>query len=288
MAKNYKETTTQAAVLRTSTKTLSFWCNIREAPLERFAELIEGNIRIALQDFSGGKGDKSKFAYFNLEISDIYEIKDCMQAKKSFFAQKIYGKHPETGGQFNGMCKSFHFALQYTEKAQNGELSRNPYYLCIKNGFAQAAPGQIAGSFYERKGTFQEGVAVFIRLSERDLKNLLRKVTDYIRVFQMLAGQHLIPLGLAQMENEYSQRKNGYNYNDSYTNPTDYKCYGICWNCGRPFTQSRTDQLFCSAKCRNKYRYTPVPRCKNCTAPDCAIRDEQRAYAPKACPERNH
>lgn len=74
MAKNYKETTTQAAVLRTSTKTLSFWCNIREAPLERFAELIEGNIRIALQDFSGGKGDKSKFAYFNLEISDIYEI----------------------------------------------------------------------------------------------------------------------------------------------------------------------------------------------------------------------
>ena len=23
-------------------------------------------------------------------------------------------------------------------------------------------------------------------------------------------------------------------------------------------------------------------------APDCAIRDEQRAYAPKACPERNH
>lgn len=132
MAKNYKETTTQAAVLRTSTKTLSFWCNIREAPLERFAELIEGNIRIALQDFSGGKGDKSKFAYFNLEISDIYEIKDCMQAKKSFFAQKIYGKHPETGGQFNGMCKSFHFALQYTEKAQNGELSRNPYYLCIK------------------------------------------------------------------------------------------------------------------------------------------------------------
>ena len=164
MAKNYKETTTQAAVLRTSTKTLSFWCNIREAPLERFAELIEGNIRIALQDFSGGKGDKSKFAYFNLEISDIYEIKDCMQAKKSFFAQKIYGKHPETGGQFNGMCKSFHFALQYTEKAQNGELSRNPYYLCIKNGFAQAAP-EVFHEILEHVGVpvdFQEGVAVFL------------------------------------------------------------------------------------------------------------------------------
>lgn len=41
MAKNYKETTTQAAVLRTSTKTLSFWCNIREAPLERFAEMTQ-------------------------------------------------------------------------------------------------------------------------------------------------------------------------------------------------------------------------------------------------------
>ena len=72
MAKNYKETTTQAAVLRTSTKTLSFWCNIREAPLERFAELIEGNIRIALQDFSGGKGDKSKFAYFKVAYEKLY------------------------------------------------------------------------------------------------------------------------------------------------------------------------------------------------------------------------
>ena len=46
MAKNYKETTTQAAVLRTSTKTLSFWCNIREAPLERFAELDRKSTRL--------------------------------------------------------------------------------------------------------------------------------------------------------------------------------------------------------------------------------------------------
>ena len=74
MAKNYKETTTQAAVLRTSTKTLSFWCNIKEAPLERFAELIEGNIRIALQDFSGGKGDKSEFVERFPELSLFYRL----------------------------------------------------------------------------------------------------------------------------------------------------------------------------------------------------------------------
>lgn len=128
----------------------------QEAPLERFAELIEGNIRIALQDFSGGKGDKSKFAYFNLEISDIYEIKDCMQAKKSFFAQKIYGKHPETGGQFNGMCKSFHFALQYTEKAQNGELSRNPYYLCIKMDLLRRLLDRLQDHSTKEKGLFRK------------------------------------------------------------------------------------------------------------------------------------
>ena len=88
MAKNYKETTTQAAVLRTSTKTLSFWCNIREAPLERFAELIEGNIRIALQDFSGGKGDKSKFAYFNLEFLIFMKLKIVCKQKNPFSPRK--------------------------------------------------------------------------------------------------------------------------------------------------------------------------------------------------------
>ena len=106
-----------------------------------------------------------------------------MLSEKIFFRPEIYGKHPETGGQYNGMCKSFHFALQYTEKAQNGELSRNPYYLCIKNGFAQAAPGQIAGSFYEKKGTFQEGVAVFIRLSERDLEESFAESDRLLSVF---------------------------------------------------------------------------------------------------------
>lgn len=61
--------------------------------------------------------------------------------------------------------------------------------------------------------------------------------------------------------------------------------YGKCWNCGRNFTKSRVDQMFCSAKCRSKYSYVTAPRCQKCCN-ECEIRNENRKYAPKECPIR--
>lgn len=61
--------------------------------------------------------------------------------------------------------------------------------------------------------------------------------------------------------------------------------YGRCWKCGRNFTKSRTDQLFCSAKCRSKYSYLPIPHCQECLN-ECEFRNENRKYAPKECPIR--
>lgn len=63
----------------------------------------------------------------------------------------------------------------------------------------------------------------------------------------------------------------------------DYR--GTCWNCGRNFTKSRTDQMFCSNKCRRKYNYIPVPHCKGCVN-ECEFRNEKRKYAPRECPIR--
>lgn len=61
--------------------------------------------------------------------------------------------------------------------------------------------------------------------------------------------------------------------------------YGRCFNCGRTFRKSRTDHIYCSAKCRSKDKYIHVPTCKGCLN-NCKFRNEKRVYAPKECPIR--
>lgn len=59
-----------------------------------------------------------------------------------------------------------------------------------------------------------------------------------------------------------------------------------CWGCGMIYIPSRSDQLFCSRKCRCKYNYVHVPKCNECDTTDCKIRNNSKKYAPKECPLR--
>lgn len=59
-----------------------------------------------------------------------------------------------------------------------------------------------------------------------------------------------------------------------------------CFNCGKRFTKSRADQMYCSSKCRTRSKYIPVPSCRYCSSMDCKTRNENKVYAPKECPER--
>lgn len=59
-----------------------------------------------------------------------------------------------------------------------------------------------------------------------------------------------------------------------------------CWNCGLDYLPSRSDQIFCCKKCRDKYNYIPVPQCKECSNEKCELRNNNRKYAPKNCPGR--
>lgn len=59
-----------------------------------------------------------------------------------------------------------------------------------------------------------------------------------------------------------------------------------CLYCRRNYTPSRSDQLFCSTKCRYRYSYIPVPKCNDCDMLNCDLRNTYRKYAPRDCPER--
>ena len=101
--KTYNAVSPQIAVLQTSTKTFSINSNLKPAEVNHFAELVHGTIRFNLQDFSNGKGDKSIFVYYNMEIFEVYDLMDHVKWQQKFSAQKIHGKYPEKEGKFAGM-----------------------------------------------------------------------------------------------------------------------------------------------------------------------------------------
>ena len=215
-SKTYNAVSPQIAVLQTSTKTFSINSNLKPAEVNHFAELIHGTIRFNLQDFSNGKGDKSIFVYYNMEIFEVYDLMDHVKWQQRFSAQKIHGKYPEKEGQFAGMCKTFHFYMQFQPTMPNGQTSKNPYILTIENGYAAAGQGTVPGSFYEQRNSFQKTGSVTLRMSYSQFYNqILRPITRYIDSFTNYCAGSLIPTGLSKLEEQERSkdyRNQPYNY----------------------------------------------------------------------------
>lgn len=219
MANNYTAVTSQITALQTSTKTLSLYDKLKPAEVNRFAELIGGSIRFNLQDFTNGKGDKSIFAYFNLDIFEFYDLMDYVKWQQPFSAQKIHGKYPETEGVYAGKCKTFHFYVQFQPTMPDGSPSKNPYILTIENGYAVAAAGKIKGSFYEQRGSFQKTASASLRMSYSQLMNrILRPVDKYIDAYRMYCASSLIPNGRTKLEEQERSKDHRAN---TYTQPMD-------------------------------------------------------------------
>ena len=114
--KTYNAVSPQIAVLQTSTKTFSINSNLKPAEVNHFAELVHGTIRFNLQDFSNGKGDKSIFVYYNMEIFEVYDLMDHVKWQQKFSAQKIHGKYPEKKGNLPGCAKPSIFTCSFNQR----------------------------------------------------------------------------------------------------------------------------------------------------------------------------
>lgn len=65
------------------------------------------------------------------------------------------------------------------------------------------------------------------------------------------------------------------------------KFNGTCLHCGKNFTKSRSDQIYCSSRCRWRDKYVQVPKCSKCyLMTECKYRDINLKYSPKECPQR--
>lgn len=62
-----------------------------------------------------------------------------------------------------------------------------------------------------------------------------------------------------------------------------------CFHCGHKFNPTRTDQIFCSKRCRLKYyaELKKISKCIECGHTDCQYKKNYKGkYSPKDCPER--
>lgn len=213
MARKFDEVTNQVAVIRSSTRTLSFYANIEPAPKESFMELIIGKIKVSLYDFSKGKGDRGIWVTYNLDLPDVkYLHKRALFSSlpEPFTGSKIIGKAPETQGQFRGLCPSYKIAISRYTVNSKGEKMNNPWQISIRNGYGRAFPGKIKGTFYEGKNTFVQTGEVNMRLSDKDFLDIFDKIVSYLDIYKQIVGYAMVPKYLKVLK---EQENKGYTDN---------------------------------------------------------------------------
>ena len=207
MSKNYQELSNQVAAVQTTDHTLAVYCNLEPVAVERFEELIDGKVKIFINDFSKGKGDASVCGYFNLDLKDVKFLHARAQLchmPTPLQRQKIHGAYPINEGPYKGMCNSFHITI-----ARNASR-RNPWNITISNGVAVALPGRNKNTYYEKSDSYQQLSYVYINLSDVDFYDIMDRAMTYIREYTSLIARTLIPRGLQAMQevtsrNTYSQ-----------------------------------------------------------------------------------
>lgn len=212
MSKGYNEVSNQIIAVKNKDHVLSFYAGLQPASVERFAELVSGKIKVAINDFSKGKGDRAVYGFYNLDLKDVnylYTRAKYFRLPTPFSGTKIMGTSPEESGRYKGYCKAFRIVITRHDDRNS------PWNITIKNGYALAAPGAVKGSFYEKAGSFQQITEVYFNLTDIDFLECMEKSMTYIREFTSLSANHLIPEGLKAL-NEVNQRST---YNTSYKTP---------------------------------------------------------------------
>lgn len=223
MSNTYNEITNQCFAVRNDTSTLAFYINVQPAAVEQFMELVEGKVKISLYDYSNGKGDKGVWTYFNLDLDDVeylYERAKMFYMPDPFYGNKIMGMAPVRDGPYKGMCPVTKIMISRTDSTSSGDKMRNPWSINISNGYAWAARGKKAGTFYEKSGTYIETGKTKMSLTDKNFLFCMKKIHQYLMVNSIIVGSKLIPQGMKLLDEKYNQR--GYSNEIAPQNAQEY------------------------------------------------------------------
>ena len=233
MNQNYQtRISPQICKIQTDRKLIAVYDQLKCAALTHYAQLhakgeykendhkANSLIRLTIQDYSNGIGDKNIIAQFNLAPEQIQFILTRITAGFQEFEwsqSKIYGA-PDA----QGYSTAQQFSISRHTNDSSGRLMKSPWRIQIVNGKGVKVQNQKGGS-YMKSGSFLSEKNAFIQLTDMDLYTLLKRTDSYITNWEACMAPSLIANGKQAYEKQqqYWQSQNqgqdqGYAQNGQY------------------------------------------------------------------------
>lgn len=233
MNQNYQtRISPQICKVQTDRKLIAVYDQLKCAALTHYAQLhakgeykendhkANSLIRLTIQDYSNGIGDKNIIAQFNLAPEQIQFILTRITAGFQEFEwsqSKIYGV-PDA----QGYSTAQQFSISRHTNDSSGRLMKSPWRIQIVNGKGVKVQNQKGGS-YMKSGSFLSEKNAFIQLTDMDLYTLLKRTDSYITNWEACIAPSLIANGKQAYEKQQQDwqaqnqgQNQGYTQNGKY------------------------------------------------------------------------
>ncbi len=237
MNQNYQtRISPQICKVQTDRKLIAVYDQLKCAALTHYAQLhakgeykendhkANSLIKLTIQDYSNGTGDKNIIAQFNLAPEQIQFILTRITAGFQEFEwsqSKIYGA-PDA----QGYSTAQQFSISRHTNDSSGRPMKSPWRIQIVNGKGVKVQNQKGGS-YMKSGSFLSEKNAFIQLTDMDLYTLLKRTDSYITNWEACIAPSLIANGKQahekQQQDWQSQNQGqdqGYAQNGQYQGQT--------------------------------------------------------------------
>ncbi len=212
MNQNYQtRISPQICKVQTDRKLIAVYDQLKYAALTHYAQLhakgeykendhkANSLIKLTIQDYSNGTGDKNIIAQFNLAPEQIQFILTRITAGFQEFEwsqSKIYGA-PDA----QGYSTAQQFSISRHTNDSSGRPMKSPWRIQIVNGKGVKVQNQKGGS-YMKSGSFLSEKNAFIQLTDMDLYTLLKRTDSYITNWEACMAPSLIANGKQAYEKQ--------------------------------------------------------------------------------------
>ena len=212
MNQNYQtRISPQICKVQTDRKLIAVYDQLKYAALTHYAQLhakgeykehdhkANSLIKVTIQDYSNGTGDKNVIAQFNLAPEQIQFILTRITAGFQEFEwsqSKIYGS-PDA----QGYSTAQQFSISRHTNDSSGRPMKSPWRVQIVNGKGIKVQNQKGGS-YMKSGSFLSEKNAFIQLKDMDFYTLLKRTDSYITNWEACMAPALITNGKQAYEKQ--------------------------------------------------------------------------------------
>lgn len=212
MNQNYQtRISPQICKVQTDRKLIAVYDQLKCAALTHYAQLhakgeykendhkANSLIKVTIQDYSNGTGDKNVIAQFNLAPEQIQFILTRITAGFQEFEwsqSKIYGA-PDA----QGYSTAQQFSISRHTNDSSGRPMKSPWRIQIVNGKGVKVQNQKGGS-YMKSGSFLSEKNAFIQLTDMDFYTLLKRTDSYITNWEAGIAPSLITNGKQAYEKQ--------------------------------------------------------------------------------------